>query len=541
MAIETKQYETVGLFTDAVKGSPNAVSDEDIKRTQAYEIYEDLYYNRPETLRVILRGDDDEEEEIHIPSAKKIVDTTSRFLGVKFDFVVDPVQGEGPNATAKRMFSNLFKRERIYSKWASQRKNFLIRGDALWHITANPNKPEGKRISVHELNPKNYYPIEDPEDPNILIGCHIVDAVQDPRDPDNKTKKVARRLTYRKQMDDDGNPTGVITTETKHFELKAWDDRTLEPGDLKPVPSSNNVEPTELPDEITQLPVYHWKNNKLSDSTFGDSELAGFETIINAINQGATDQGLTITTQGLGMYWTNAGAPENPDGSAGEWNLGPKQVIEVGEHQQFGRISGVSSVAPYTEHISYLDDQMLQTAGTPAIAAGKVDVQVAESGISLMLQMMPLLKKNEEKELEMLGVFDQLLYDLASMWFPAYESVDFSEVEIATVIGDPMPENRDAMIQEVLLLFTSGLITIEAAQAKLSKYGYEFEDGDADKVIRQQRELANARTGDPFDNRASEELEDEPLSSAAKSSSTGPVGGSVDPGAVPNGQTVGLS
>ena len=56
------QYASIQPF---IKTAPENLSGspEDILRIQAYEVYEDFYHNRPETFKVMLRGEDDEQAE----------------------------------------------------------------------------------------------------------------------------------------------------------------------------------------------------------------------------------------------------------------------------------------------------------------------------------------------------------------------------------------------------------------------------------------------------------------------------------------------
>lgn len=500
------QYAGALEFSDAtIENVPDA---EDQERVKAYQFYEDTYHNRPETFRISMRGDDEDQKAIYVPSAKIAIEATNRFLAVNYDIIVDPSAGNNDRkkyAEARAAISNLWKRERMRSKFNNQRRYGLIRGDALFHVTADEAKEDGKRISIHELNPAHYFPIEDPNDTDRIVGCHIVDTVPDPNDKEGK-KQVARRQTYRKVLDNEGKATGKITSELTLFTLGKWDDRQGE-DDLEQV---QVLTPEfELPDPISEIPVYHWRNNIIPGATFGNSEVVGMERLISAMNQSLTDEDATLVMQGLGMYTTDAGPPENEDGSPAEWEIGPGQVVEVGEGQNFNRVTGVSSVAPMQDHIRYMQERVHQAAGVPEIAAGKVDVGLAESGISLRLQLMPIISKNKEKEDELLSIMDHMLYDLASMWFPAYERMDFSEINISSTVDDPLPQNREAKIQEIMLLFTSGIITIQMAQAELAKFGYSFKDNDDQQALADAAALAAAKSGDPFANRyATETAED---------------------------------
>lgn len=492
-------------------GNANIVSDIDKVRVNAYDLYDGFYHNRQESLKVYVRGDD--QNPIYIPSAKKIIEATSRYLMVNFDYFTkapdaEPLPGEeesdapvtGDTAedtrTVDGYFAKMFKREKVKAKFIRQKRYSLIRGDAFWYITADPNKEQGARLSLHELDPRHYFPIEDPNDTDRVIGCHIVDLVPDPRKPDDLTAQVARRQTYRKDTGPDGK-LRAVTSERLCFEIGKWDDR-VKANEIVPVPNPDQDMPlADLPPQITQLPVYHLKNSSLPNATFGMSEISGLETAILSINQTITDEDLTMIMQGLGMYVTNAGPPED-----GAWNVGPGQVIETGQDQRFERVTGVSSVSPYTEHMKTMDDAIVQGSGTPEIAIGIADVAVAESGIALMLQMGPILAKNAEKELEFLLTHDQMFYDIVNMWLPAYEEIDPGGNEVLTIVDNPMPVNRDAKVQELMLLYTSGVITLSMVVSALMELGYQFPSSDpqmaAEMIREEQKQKSQDMMGDPY-------------------------------------------
>lgn len=61
--------------------------------------------------------------------------------------------------------------------------------------------------------------------------------------------------------------------------------------------------------------------------------------------------------------------------------------------------------------------------GLPDMASGKVDVSVAQSGIALAWKMGPIIAENQDKQLGILGKWNQMGYDLVNMWFPAFEEL----------------------------------------------------------------------------------------------------------------------
>jgi hypothetical protein len=488
----TPHSSIVPFFADAAEPG---IPEFDANRIMAYAQYEQFYWNHPESFRLVQRGED--EAPIYLPSARRIIEATNRFLAVGFDYAIDSAVGT-PDSRAQLdlAFKALFKRELFHVKFNAQRRWGLVRGDAIWHITADDTKPEGTRISLHDVHPKRYFPIVDADDPTRVVGCHLVETIADPRD---KTKQVIRRQTYRKELDAVGLPTGLITTELSLWEVGKWDDRYLEPKDLKMVALLRPVTP--LPPAITSLPVYHIRNT-WDEYAFGSSTLRGIETILAGANQGVSDQALAMAMNGLGSYWTDAAPPVDASGAPTDWEFGPLRMTEVPPGSTVGRLEGVGSVAPSIDHLNFILDSAQTGVGVPDIAAGKVDVSVAESGISLRLQLAPIIAANGEREQTMLGVYDQMFFDLRTMWLPAYERLTL-DAEIASIVDDPLPKNHEAEVKEVIDLYAAKLITAEEARTRLINLGWEIE-ATANKLL--DEVTATAVAADPFAARSNAEL-----------------------------------
>ena len=481
-----KQYDSAKKFLGGYNTMGNIIDPMDAARVSSYNLYDDFYHNRPETFQVTLKGDSD--VEIYLPSTKKIIDATARFLAVQQDFTL-----RGGNvAEVERVLRDLWVREEISRKQTQGKKSGLTRGDLVWHITADDRKDKGKRISMHTLHPSCYFPIEDPNNSERVIGVHLVDLVRDPRERGrnaDKSKKVARRQTYRKE------DNGRISSEVRTFEIGKWDDRYLARDELEPV--SVEMPKKLLPQAITQIPVYLIPNNVPDGSTWGLSQIAGIEYIINALNQSTTYEDLSLVLQGLGVYVTTAAPPEGPNGKPGPYKLKPGNVVEIGTDDTFTRVTGVASVAPFQDHMKWLDQYAGDGLGLPDMAQGSVDVAVAQSGIALALKMGPILAENEDKQLTLKGKWDQIGHDLITMWLPAFENVNSPETVWETTFGDPMPVNREAKYEEIIQLKTAGLILIDEARKELEKLGYTYSSGLTEKLIAESKAIATAATGDP--------------------------------------------
>lgn len=189
-------------------------------------------------------------------------------MGIGFDYLVENVGDAGTQDMLNQWFRDFFKREALRAKFASSKRWGLVRGDAAFYIYADGAKPASTRISIAELDPRQLFEIEDGR--GHVVGIHIVDTVQDFREPDKPDKKLARRRTFRKTFDELGLPLGV-TMELKHYAIGKWDDRTAAlAAKLEPVAYPDfDMEPALLPDGITELPVYKWRNNAPQEFQLG--------------------------------------------------------------------------------------------------------------------------------------------------------------------------------------------------------------------------------------------------------------------------------
>ena len=482
---------------------PQWLTAEDAERLEAYAIYEGMYRNTPQVFRLVQRGD--EQNPIYLPSARTIIEAKNRYLAKGWSYTVVPTLGTPEERTALGlMLETLFRREIMKSKFATQKRWGLVRGDSVWHIRADETKPETRRISIDEVDPASYFPIYDPWNAERVLGCHLVDPVTN-----SQGKVVIKRQTYRKEDD------GAISYERSWWEAGGWDDRdpdvTLKPAQSKDIPEGEDADAYDLPSTITSIPVYHIKNNRVTGQPYGTSDLAGFETLIAGINQTISDEDLTLAMQGLGLYWTNSGPPVDENNEETNWKFGPGWVLEIDEESTFGRVQGVNTVEPMLGHIGKLEGSMREASGVPNIAIGNVDSQVAESGIALAFHMAPILSQNAEKEDELLGVMDHLLFDLVTMWLPEFEGFSTGARAISSV-QDPLPVNRKAIMDEVVQMLSTEppLISPEYARTILQeKLGYQFTEEMGAAVVEAAEAFAAARAVDPFARRAQYEIERE--------------------------------
>jgi len=490
---------------------PSWVDEYNAQRLASYDLYDDLYANRPDT-SLLLRGADD--KPIYVPTAKRIVNTLARYVGKDWGYEVTPGPSKDPNEdtdgdndilNARTAFGNLYSRENLGSQFSSGKKEWLRRGDWLWYIFADESKPEGQRISVKCIDPRTYFPMNnDANDVDRVTGQQIV---EETLADDGKTV-ILKIQTYVKYTDplhpnygsktipDEGFP---IYYMSELYDLKDWQD----PAKKKVL---STITPLTVIEGVSALPIYHIRNNAETANPFGVSDLAGLESILAGINQTISDEDLSLAMAGLGMYVTDSGAPVDVDtGAPTTWEIGPTQVIEVSQGRSFKRLAGITSVEPSQTHVDYLEEQAYGTNGINDIALGSRGA-VTESGVALAIRMQPLFDEADLKDQEINGVLTQMFHDLQTMWFPAFEGLNFGDVIVSSGTSrDRLPFDRAEFWTEMTTGLESGILPLSAVHRMINeKLGYDLTEKElADAIAAQSAKMAAL---DPFTNRANTEL-----------------------------------
>lgn len=509
-------YSTAMPYVSA--SLPDWVDPYDAQRLASYDLYDDMYRNSDQSYALMLR--DKDETPIYIPMAKKIINTMARYVGRGWNFSVSSETGTSEQqAAAKDAFGRLFRRERLLSKFASGKKEWLRRGDWVWLITADPEKPEGRRISVTGVDPRTYFPIVSDLDPTRILGVRIIEEYD--LEDDEKGVKVQRWLkpshpehpNHNEELGENSDELGeeFIAYDSMIYELEDWDD----PAKRKRVEVLSDIVPI---DGIHNLPVYNIRNNEVSSSVFGTSDLSGIESLISGVNQAISDEDEALSIAGLGMYTTDSGAPIDDNDNPVPWYLGPGQVIEVGDGKKFSRIDGISSVEPIQTHVGYLERNANSTLGVNDVAMGETEGSVQISGVALAIKMQPLFDAADEKDKAISDVMNQLFFDLRE-WFVVYEGIDLGSeededggVQIVSSVdkSDRLPFDREARWNELLQGLAAKIFTVSFVISELQeKFGYVF-PAEMLEELTKNAELEASQTAallqDPFASRASDEL-----------------------------------
>jgi hypothetical protein len=469
-------------------------SELDQQRILSYQIYEQIYWNVPETFKLMARGS--ENKPIYLPNAKTIVETCNRYTATNMSVNMKSSLVKGAIDADKVVYQdfldNFFKRERFWSKFAGNKRYGLIRGDWLWYIIADPAKPEGSRISIRPLDPASYFPITDPDDVDKIIGCHIVDQQTD----DKGDVKIHKTTYIRPLVAPDRNPGQFVQVEEGIYKLDEWEGIGSKPEKaIRP--------PQQLPG-ITSLPVYHIPNFDEPANPFGSSEIRGIERIMAAVNQAISDEELALALEGLGLYVTDAPSPTDDDGNLVGWILGPGRVAEVPAGSFFNRVSGVSSVDSSQAHVASLITHMRESAAIPDVAVGTVDVAIAQSGIALALQFAPILAHTNEKDVSIVEVHAQMLYDLQTQWFPTFEGLTMAGVVLDPVVGDKIPVDRAQKFTELNDALDRQAISTAFYRSEMEKLGYTFPSDIQTQIADDAARVA--ASVDPFGTRTADEL-----------------------------------
>lgn len=497
---------------------PDSAPD-DRDRVTAYETYTDLYRNQVDIFKNVLQLEDGQDLYTRlVPVVRTIVEATNRYLGQGLTWVATPPDAaaatdagagtDGSAAIAETMgaLNALFDREGIIGKFMSLKRWMLIRGDAVLHVTADPSKPQGTQVRIVELNPSSYFALTDPSDDTRITGVYLVNVI-----PDDAGDDIAARLEYQRVLTDtdsqkfNGAPIGTVFMRLTFWEVDGWDDRFG--GELAAVPTPSRFNTPEqaallggttLPPAITAIPVYLFRNPPY-DKLYGVSEVQGVETLLNGVSQAATDQDLAVAMTGLGVYWTDSGRPRDADGTEIPWSIGPAALLELMEGKTMNRLQGLTTVQPSVDHIAMLSSQARETTGTPDIAVGAVDVKVAESGVSRAIQFSPVIAKNQEKEEEIKGKLNQMLFDLLTGWLPSFDGYTDNGVRVKAEFGPALPVSATEVVNQLTALVDKRIVSGEWARTYLtSQLGWTFPVNEAD-VIAQEGSSALDATGARLD------------------------------------------
>lgn len=447
----------------------------DALRVAAYMVYDDVYWNEGRAFELRMRGSN--EFPIYVPSARIIVNTLARYVMRGFGWAVDPKLGSDTERTEiLAEYEKLFRREKLKSKFNSAKLYGIIRGDGGFYISADPAKPEGRRISIKEANPMSVFWLTDEMDDEVRTGVEIIEQIASAKDANRTYIKRQTWLLPNHPDHPDYDPVDTdweaeITYEMRSLQLTDWDTDKA-----KAEPGATQIA-QDYVEGITALPVYMWRNGHPEPGNpWGVSEIRGLETLIAGVNGAVSDQDVALAIAGLGQYVTDAGAPVNEDDEEVPWGLGPQSVVEVAAGRKFERIGGVSSVEPSLKHIEMLQDQAFRINGSGDVAQGRVDVQMAESGIALTLRMGPLLDEAADRDTEIEDCLIQMFHDLKA-WFDSFEGLTFGEeVEILPTKGDKLPENKDKRVEQLMtgLAQDPPLFSQEYVWDELRRLGWEI-------------------------------------------------------------------
>lgn len=479
VAIAGSPYSTILPLVNASE-IVSWVPDADKDRIAAYFKYDDIYWNVPDTFKLEQRGDDS--APLYIPNPRTIVDTTSFYLlkGLKIS-VFDPDK----NKVARDALENILTQEKFYSTFHTAKHAGVARGDFVLHITADMDAPEGERISFSSVLPHMYFPIydDDPEaDGDEIIGVYLAQEYTDP--VSNQT--YVKRLHYFYADNPRADGTKIVMAEEGLFDVQYWDDA------VKAKELTNILPAAPLPDPIDNIPVYHFENQHWDGELFGSSELRGFERLLAGVNQSVSDEELALALEGLGVYATDAQGPVDDDGNDLPWEIAPARVMEVPTGSFFKRVEGVGSVKPMQDHIGYLDSKIMEASGTSSVALGNVDVQTANSGIALAIKFMPTQAKLEERDIAGVELIKLMFMDW-QLWHQAYEGDDLGSVKIIVTLGDKLPINRTAVLNELNNMHDRNIIPGAFYRSEMTRQlGYVFPEDIQQQILDEIAEFAAA-------------------------------------------------
>lgn len=506
MATKKKIFTPWSSLDNMLGKPPIWWPEEERQRIQAYEKYDQMYWNDPTQYAIRVLED---EQPIYVPNARVIVDTTSQYLmkGLQLvatsDEPAEPMSAEdaqrdaraNDKSPAQRSLEDFLKRERFMSKYSMNKKAGVTRGDSAFHITADPLKPEGTRVSIDTLHPGMVWRVPDDEDPDKIVRIHLVDQWVDPNDEQEVVK--IRKLTYHKISPGHPDFAGKIRIAREEAIYELDGDKGFWYG-LTPKKIREILKYELLDERITAFPVYWLPNIEWESQLYGSSELRGLEFLEWAVSQGTTDTQMALALEGLGVYATDGGRPVDDNGRETDWEIQPGGVMEVPAGSYFRRVEGVGSITPMMDQLKYLEQKMYAASGMTDVALGQVDVQVAQSGVALAIKFMPTLARIEDRDTAQTELLQQMFFDL-QRWFEVYDpshKIPSIDVHIAK---SKLPVNRVETLNELNNMYDRKIISRRYYRERAIDLGYVIPADEDAQLLKEAEALAkiNAASAPP--------------------------------------------
>jgi hypothetical protein len=472
---------------------------DDAARNSAYEGYNSMYWNEDYaySLRVIVT-----EQPVYIPIPRIVVDTMSHYF---LKGLTIGVQDPEKNKTAQADLEEFLDNQQFLAKFHVAKHDGCIRGDYVFHMTANEDHPEGHRISLSSIYAGKVVRKFDDDDGELMTDAWVVEPYEFPEDDKRhaSASQFVRRLHYwysDRDNDADDAPHALLedvdevpapdSTEAREglsavrqvmreleileINEKLWTaDESVEQVEIAPEP---------LPGNIDTIPIYWFKNIPTDGQPFGSSDIRGFERGIRGISQEATDLGVGLALDGMGTFVTDASRPVDNNGNEVNWIIEPGMILELQNGTYFKRVEGITSITPALDWMKYSEEKIDEAAGLSSVAAGDVDSQTASNPMALSIKFLPTLSKLEEREAVALGNLRNMFWDWTK-WREAYEGKSWPQnVKLRIEPGDKLPQDRTARINELNNMLDRDIISRAYYRQEMSKLGYEFPDDIAQQV-----------------------------------------------------------
>jgi len=471
--------------------APNWLPNDDSERAACYDSLESMYWSEDAsyTLRVLVT-----EQPIYSPNPRIVVDTIAHYLlkGLKIG-VEDPEK----NKQEASDLEDFLDREMFYPRFHAAKHGGCIRGDFCLHMTADPDKPAGKRVSLTSVHPGKVVRKFDDDD-----GEHITEAwiIEQYCDPDDEDQDLVRRLHYWYEVGD------VSTKTDDPDELPPIDQEIAPAGETRLVWSEEEILYNDdtlwgdservrqvvnlaapLPEEVDHIPVFWFKNIPMDGQPFGSSDLRGLERMFRGVSQQITDLNIAMALDGLGQYVTDAPPPSGPNGQELSWTIEPGQVQQVPNGNFFKRVEGVGSVQPMLDTIGYAENQINQASGVSAVSMGDVPPAVSSNPMALAVNFMPTLSKVEQRDHFGIARLKHVFWQWTH-FREAYEGKVWpAKLKVTVVIGDKLPQDRTARVNELNNMLDRDIISKAYYRQEMTLLGYQFPD-DIEEQVDEDRE-----------------------------------------------------
>jgi hypothetical protein len=328
-------------------------------------------------------------------------------------------------------------------------------------IKVTPNHRKPGRIEWFHVPLQNFFPVWDPDDPDLLLECYVVTPMN--------AEQARIRYGY--------TGSAELVTRVEHWTPSQYENKI----EGKRIDAYSGINPWGFV-PFVYIPRFR------STNWWGDGVAQDIIPVQDELNARVADIGEAINYNAHPVRW-GRNLPRGfnvrnfPIGSNAMWDLG--RTLGNAPPPEVGMLEATAAVSQGThDYVNFLYDWSRTSSFAPPVAFGDDDGGGQRSGATLEIRMWPLIK-SVRRQRAFLGIGIQTAMQMSALILKQKQYSDIpvrplerlAEGSVVPKFADIMPRDHQAIVDEVVKLLSTDppSISPESAQKALGRGPGEVE------------------------------------------------------------------